>query len=1007
MRVNILGAPELLGEERKVPVQAKLWCVLLSLILNPGIPVQSEDLVDRIWGMDPSENARSTLRTYIRRVEVALSQAAGRNMRIARRDGGYALDIPAREIDLHHFRELKDRADATEGSASAVTLFKRAESFWRGGALAGLSGDWISRIRVGLEEELRSVTARRVELELSLGRHSDLLAELSELTERYPLDATFAAQRMIALFRTGRQTDALRVYQRVKSALLAEGLDPDPVLEDYYMRILRHDPDLLREHEQRPVSTLPSRTVDFVGRTREVAALLAPSSGRTCVRVIEGMAGIGKTELAVHAARAAADCYPDGQLYLNLRGSGHNLDPAEALRDLLVMLGAAVFGGTLGERRQQWLDELGTRRLAIVLDDAAGPEQIGPLIPENAGCLVIVTSHRRVDWGTGERLWLGPLPEVDAARLFTSVAGDDVEHKAVAEVARLCDGLPLAIRLVAVQTRMSTVDNVLRGLRENGGVIDGVDAAFALSCHRLSQDERRFFQHLGMSPCTDFSSATAAALADVTERTAARLLSALCEQSLLAEKSSGRFAMHDLVRGYARTLSRADGRETAIRRLADHYVREAERAADVMRSREHVPGLGAALKAGTDHGDGEAECAWFAAEYENILLLAEYCGRQERKRHSIRLVRGVSDFLETNGHWGQARHAHELARRACRDMDDIHGAAEATRALSLTSLRTGRFDDASAYATEAKALFARTGDRHGQAEATDLLGVVCRHEAGFRAALAHHEEAIDISRGTGDSAGAAQAMLHAATALHMLGRLTEEMAYLTEALGVFRRLGDRRGQGIFHNSVGLIHLGRGLHRDAAASFQSAHEIFHEIGGRQSLTLVQRNMGKVHEYRGRRAEALTMFRRALAEYRAMGDLPNEAFVRADIGAVLGESENYPEAIAEYDRALAIAELVGDSYAYVQALCGLADIRRESDALEVALTFYERAERQAAQIEAPYPKARALQGMAEVMLLRHDADTARIYWREALDIYQMLGSHEAGMVAMRLELFARSA
>lgn len=1011
MRVNILGAPELLGEERRVPVQAKLWCVLVSLILNPGTPVQPEDLIDRIWGMSASESARSTLRTYIRRVEIALSQAAGRNMRIARRDGGYALDISAEEIDLHRFRELRDRADATASTASAVTLFKQAESLWRDEALAGLSGDWIGGTHVRLEEERRSVTARRVELELSLGRHGELLPELAGLTERYPLDGTFAAQRMLALFRTNRQTDALRVYQRLKARLLDEGLDPEPFLEDLYLRILRQDRDLLPQRELPPVNNLPAPTGDFVGREREVAALRAEAGSRTHVQVIEGMGGIGKTELAVHAARSAAGRYPDGQLYLNLRGTGEELDPADALRDLLFVVGAEVTGSRLAERRQQWLDELGARRMVLVLDDAAGPEQVGPLIPEDAECLIIVTSRRRADWGTRGCLRLETMPEADAVRLFNTVVGRDVEPDDAVEVVRLCGGLPLAIRFAAVQTRTTTVDEVLRELRDLGGVVDEVNAAFALSYRRLPEDARRLFRYLGMNPCLDFTAATTAALADVTEEVAVALIAMMAEHSLLEERSPGRFALHDLVRSYARALSRVDDPEPevrkAIRRLADHYAKEAERASEALRSRERAPHVGAAPKNVATREGGDAEHAWLRAEYENILLLAEYCGRHERKRHCIRLVRAVSDFLGTNGHWEQCRHAHELVHKACRDTDDIHGAADASDALSLVCLRTGRLDDAYAHASEAKTLFGRTGDRRGWAEATDRLGVVSRHQARFRAALAHHEEAIHVSRSAGDPVGAAQAMFHAATALHMLGRLTEEMAYLAEALGVFRQRGDLRSQGLVHNSIGLIHLDRGYHRHATASFQSSNEIFRAIGGRQNLAVLDHNMGKVHQYRGGRNEALTMYRRALAEFRSMGDLRNEALVRADIGSVLCESQSYPAAVAEYDRALAIAELMGDKYTHVLALCGIADTRREWDALDLALTFYERAERLAAQIEAQYPRARALHGIAEVMARRRDEDAARIHWREALDVYQGLGSYLAGIVAMRLEPFSRAA
>jgi tetratricopeptide (TPR) repeat protein len=603
------------------------------------------------------------------------------------------------------------------------------------------------------------------------------------------------------------------------------------------------------------------------------------------------------------------------------------------------------------------------------------------------------------------------MSEADAVKLFNIVVSRDVEPDDAVEVVRLCGGLPLAIRFAAVQTRTTTVDEVLRELRDLDGVVDEVNAAFALSYRRLPEDARRLFRYLGMNPCLDFTEATTAALADVTEEVAVALIAMMVEHSLLEERSPGRFAHHDLVRSYARALSRVDDPEPeirkAIRRLADHYAKEAERASEALRSRESAPHVGAAPKNVAAREGGDAEHAWLRAEYENILRLAEYCGRHERKRHCIRLVRAVSDFLGTNGHWEQCRHAHELVRKACRDTDDIHGTADASDALSLVCLRTGRLDDSYAYASEAKTLFGRTGDRRGWAEATDRLGVVSRHQARFRAALAHHEEAIHVSRSAGDPVGAAQAMFHAATALHMLGRLTEEMAYLAEALGVFRQRGDLRSQGLVHNSIGLIHLDRGFHRHATASFQSSNEIFRAIGGRQNLAVLDHNMGKVHQYRGGRNEALTMYRSALAEFRSMGDLRNEALVRADIGSVLCESQSYPAAVAEYDRALAIAELMGDKYTHVLALCGIADTRRESDALDLALTFYERAERLAAQIEAQYPRGRALHGIAEVMARRRDEDAARIHWREALDVYQGLGSYLAGIVAMRLEPFSNAA
>lgn len=1044
MRVNILGAPELLGAERPVKVSPQLWCVLLSLIVVPGVPVTLDALVDRLWGDDPSAKSRSTARSYLHRVERALSEAAGREVRAERRARGYALEISRQDVDLHRFRDQLRRAEEQAGRGDlvlAIRLMKQAESLWRGEVLAGLSSEWIGRMRAALNEELQSAVGRRVELELTLGRHGELLGELADLTERYPSDESFTAQRMLALFRAGRHADAIRVSHQIRARLIEEGLEASPHIEDLYMRILHHDAGLLlpsrshpRHRFQLAPNTLPPPTEDFVGRVEEARRLTAAArqAGHPVLQVVGGMGGVGKTAFAVRTAQLLSDRYPDGQLYLNLRAHDRELGPlppSDALRDLLSMLNVGQTGATPAEREQHWSDEMAGRRVVLVLDDVVGPDQVRPLIPEDADCMIIVTSRRRANWDADQTLTLEMLPEDDAIELFTNIAGMSMHtnRQRVVSAIGLCGRLPLAIRLAGTRLRTGRaedIDNLIRELGELNSGCGGpedveyqVRSAFELSYRRLPQSSQRFFRYLGISPCAHVTVQSASALTGVSPTDAERWLSALNDCYLIDEKSPGCFIFHDLVRSYARALARSDDSESQIgqatRRLADYYLRETRRASEVLLVHGQGPGVGTNPKAirlpdtpDTSHAFSRAR-TWMESEYGNVLRVAEHCSRHERMGQCVSLIHSVSHFLETSGQWDHAVRAHATAFRASQDADDKHGMARAAYHLSVMYLRTGLPDDALASATEAANAYEQMRDWNGLAAATDRKGVVCRHTARFRAALAYHQEAIDIFRSTGDEKGAAKAMLHAAAALYMLGRHTEETGYLTEALGIFRKHGDLRGQGLVHNSLGIIQFGQGYYRHAETSFRESYDIFRRLGGRQNLALLEQNMARIQQYRGRLSEALAMYRKALAEFRAIGDLRSQSFALINIGSVYQENDCYTDAIVHHEQAAAAAGKVSDSYAKGLALCGIADARRESGSLEAAITTYEHATHMAAEIEAPYLKAKALHGMAEAVLRTQGAEAARIHWRESLDIYTQIEAYEAQTVAIRLQVFAQRA
>jgi tetratricopeptide (TPR) repeat protein len=778
---------------------------------------------------------------------------------------------------------------------------------------------------------------------------------------------------------------------------------------------LRHDPDLAvtpayrRPSRHSQPNTLPPDTGYFVGRSEEIQLLTEDTrpDGRLSTWIIEGMGGVGKTAVAVHAALRMAQRFPDAQLYLNLRAHDQlrePLNPADALGELLMMLEvpAVRIPGTLNERAEFWRGEIASRRAVIILDDVTDPDQIRPLLPREGDCMVIVTTRRRrPGWDGARRMTLRVLPEDDAVALFTQMAGRSAEHDPdhAARAVRLCGYLPLAIRIAASRLRSGAVPSLpdlVDDLNEPdiGHADDAsqpVQAAFELSYRELTADERHLFRYLGVSPCLEVSPASAAAICGWTQTAAQAALRTLTSHYLLDEMPDGRFALHDLVRAFAAARFASEDAEAearlAVGRLAGYYLNAVSHASKVLNGRD---------------GDTPAAArSWLESEWGNALRVAQACGRHEWKRRCADIVHALGEFLETSGHWDAALAAHTMALQACRDLGDLSGVARASFDFSLTALRTGQSEAALRHATEAAAVFSTLGDRRGQAAALDRVGIIHRNTARFRDALAHHQEAMDIYRDAGDPAGLAKTLAHAAGALAALGRHAEEMSCLREALEIYRQIGDLRGQAITLNNIGAAEERHGYHRDAMLSYQASLDIFSRIGGRQSLAILDNNIGLIHQYKGNYRAAIAIYRKVLAVYRSIGDLQHQALVLVDIGSAYQAMDRFDEALAHYEQAASLGETAGDQHVSVKALCGIADAHLGSGRLGVALDSYKRAAELAGGIDSLYLKAKALNGIAEILLRTQGAGAARIYWREAHDIFTQLGVPEATIVEIRLQ------
>src|ERR1700728_2265943 len=751
MEFRVLGPTELWSAGQPYELgSAKARSVLAILLLTPRTIVPAGALIDRLWDTDPPAKARETLSVYVARLRASLRQAVGDSVRLAGRANGYVLDVDPEAVDLHQFRRLRRQAGALAESGDydhAARLLREADALWHGQALAGIRGDWVARMRDGLEEERRAVILERVECELELGRHSDLIGELRGL---------------LAQYRSGRQGDALALYRETRSLLTEEqGTEPGPALADLHQRILRGDPELSVTSRRPGVvpepDTLPPDTMEFVGRGQELALLTGQHGGTPQVRVIEGMPGVGKTALAVHAARAVAPQYPDGMLYLNLHThdpGGPSLDSAEALHRLLQMLNvpAAQIPDAMGKRAALWRAELSRRRAVVILDDAATSDQIRPILPEAGGCLILITARRGLPGlESAHVVNLDALPTDDAVALFAQVASPSIvrNHDEAATAVELLGRLPLAIQLTAAGLargypfRLSDLAGELSqsgpGL-DDGGANPEVMSAFDLSYRALDADHQRFFRLLGLNPCSLVSLHAAAALGGCSLAEAEKACTVLLDHHLLAQDRAGQFRFHDLIRGFAAARAAHDDpsaeRRKAVARLLDYYLFSADKADQVLHpfrhrmpvSVTHPPVDSPAL------GTPEAAVGWLELEWRNILQAARHAGEHEWQRQCADLTHVLAGFVEIRAYLHEAIEAHTLALQACRDIADPARIARASLELSVVKQQIGQHAAALGLADDAVEIYRRLGDGRGEAEALDQMGLAHQRAARSREA---------------------------------------------------------------------------------------------------------------------------------------------------------------------------------------------------------------------------------------------------------------------------------
>jgi tetratricopeptide (TPR) repeat protein/transcriptional regulator with XRE-family HTH domain len=659
---------------------------------------------------------------------------------------------------------------------------------------------------------------------------------------------------------------------------------------------------------------LPRDIAAFTGRQAELAQLTgalasaaAAGGGVVSIHAIGGMAGIGKTTFAVHAAHRLADSFPDGQFFLPLHAhtAGQRpVGPADGLASLLLAAGvpAPQIPPGLEARAARWRDHVAGRKILLVLDDAAGHEQVRPLLPGSAGSLVLITSRRRLTaLEDAAVISLETLPPAEATALLTRLAGRPGLHPgdvAVSEITRLCGYLPLAIGMLASQLRHhpartpASIAADLAAARDRLALMQAenlsVAVAFGLSYQDLTEDQQRLFRRLGLIPGPSFDAHATAALNDTSLDAARRGLDALYDQHLLTEPDPGRYRLHDLLREHARTLATADDpteTEVTTTRLLDYYLHTALAAGRNFASwtaayRRQQPGHPPTYTPGM--ANYQQAAAWLETERPNLHAAADHAAALGRTLHATQIPAMISGFLFGHGHWDQAATLHQTALATARRARDRHGEADALTQLGILRSLSGDYAAAAASLVRALALYRDLGDRHGQADALTEMGFLHVLTGDYPAAAASHQQALTLYGGLGDRLGQASALSGLGGVQRLTGDYAAAAASLQQALALYGDLGHPCGQADALHGLGLVQQETGDYPAAAASQQKALALFCEAGDRSGQAHALNCLGLVQQLTGDYPAAAASHQQALELFRDFGHRRCQAAALNNLG-----------------------------------------------------------------------------------------------------------------------------
>ena len=975
VRVQLFGRVQVSVDG--VPVTfngVRMRTLVAVLAVSAGEAVSVDALARRLWGDDLPDQVRQSMQAMISR----LRRAVGADV-VQTSGTSYRMTVPADQVDVLRFeREVREASDA-----DAITT---ALTAWTAQPFLDTESDWLTTtVLPGLEELRLDAIERRADLISEPS--AELLAELRQLTGEHALRESLWVRLLRAHVRAGRPAEALGLYDVIRSRLADElGVGPGAELQALHTELLATDAVLHATAEAIPPDeptvprSLPAEVADFIGREHELADL--SNVDGPLVAAIDGMAGIGKTALALRAAHRLASQFPDGQVFIDLHGhseGGRPVTADDALGRLLRAFGVPQqqLPRDLEDRAGLLRSLLASRRVLIVLDNAADEAQVLPLLPGTPGSGVILTSRRRL---TGldptVAVSLDTLTQQTAIELFTRIAAGSrgTQHAVLAEITELCGRLPLAIRISAARLRTHPSwrpEDLLHRLRDHGmtELTSGprsVAAALDLSYRELDDDVRRCYRLLGLHPAAEFGSASAAAL--LGREDGARVLEQLLEVHLLEEPEPGRYQFHDLVRDHASRAAHDHEppaeRSTALARLVEHFCQAAAEAAGQV-APEHAfcsHGLPPIIRT------AEAARDWLGEELSTLLLipsLAAEAGRPECLPH-----------LSASVYWG----LRTLGQYAA--MEALHGRA-------LTVARAA-------------------GDSTEETEVLLRLGDTLRLDGNYAQAMEVFDQALAVAQAAGYRVGELRAVEGAASIHGFQDRLDTALAEYTKALRIAEDIGDEQAELDLVSESGWIHSRRGDEMQSLEHRTRALAIARRIRPR-SVGKILTALGRAHLRLGAPDRALTSYEQALDHARANGNRHNELRTLDALAELYRELRDLDQALRCREETLTLARELGSRNWEYEAHQGFGRLQLDCGEPDHALAAHQRALELATALHQPTDQARAHDGLGDALAALDRLADAQRRWQHALTILEAVGASvtddvETSTVKLRAKLVA---
>ncbi|HET9170920.1 MAG TPA: BTAD domain-containing putative transcriptional regulator [Actinospica sp.] len=1019
MRVTVSGQAVRIGSARQ-------RAVLAVLLLAAGRTVSVDRLIDAVWGDQPADSALNLVRTYVWRLRALLTEDG--EPRLETEPAGYLLRVKPGELDLGEFERLAGEgraALAREEAFAAARQLREALDLWRGEPLADvtLHGADLAAETLRLAESRVAVLEERVEADLALGRHEELVGELRQYAAQHPLRERITGSLMVACYRSGRQADALAAYRALRSALVGElGVEPGAAVRELHERILNADPELREGRVARPQSArrtprqLPAAPGHFTGRSEELGALKAlvehgdQPVGTVVICAIDGMGGIGKTALALHAAHLLADRYPDGQLFLDLHGYTKGMeprDPADALAVILQSLGvpSRQIPPALDARAALYRDRLADTRTLVVLDNAASDEQIRPLLPGGSECTVLITSRTRLrSLDDAYIVPLDLLPVEHAVTLLRAMAGprhSGVDDAVFGQIAELCGRLPLALRIAGGLLRRRpawTAEHLIEKLKEGGpglgvfrdakGDLTGV---FDLSYRTLPDGQRLLFRRLGLLPGQDTDAYAVAALLGWDTDDAEQALQDLVDHHLLSEPVFGRYQMHDLIRQHTQMLAEQDAaadRAEALNRLMDYYQYVSQRA-DAWFSRYRKPMVPGRVPAqAPEFADAERAIAWLRAERANLQACVQRAVAQAQDDRIVGLVAGLEQIVREDGPRSYAVGMHTTATEAAQRLGDPVLRSRALTGLGAAKTLALDFPGALEALDQAAAVSLEQDDRSGLAMARAERSVALRMSGDLDGALRELDGAVAGFAELDDPLGQAASYTELGLSRYLSGNAARAAQELAESLRLYRQIGDRRGQAKAVGMLGGIQHSIGETEPALVSLAEALALYREFGDSTGEANILTELSSAHRALGDLKAARRFVDeglRILRGNRVKLGIAIAVQARATISRTEGD---LPAAIRDFDEALVAFQEAGARGNQAWVLNGYAEAVHASGDPKRALELYREALDLAREAAMRNEQALALEGIGEILLADGARDEGVAHLAEALELCREL-------------------